>query len=288
MSALLAMSVAAMCHVPAGWAAVEARHTPYVVFGEVHGSSQAPAFFGDTACALARRGEHILVAIEQRGSENEALQRVWRLPNPGFAAALRALPMWVGSNDGRGSEAMFAMLVRLHALRASGKRIDIVAFDGPKDDAQRARFADLPGQGAREASQAENIRTVASSARYDRVLVLTGNAHARLLPVHFGQSTYDAMAMHLAPRGQITSLDMRADAGTTWNCQMTGRPEPGKPSRRRRKSNVSPSPIRGREFTGRQTANRFGGDGRRGSGSTLPMTVISSSGDVTASPPLLP
>ncbi|MDQ2892299.1 MAG: hypothetical protein M3R64_04295 [Pseudomonadota bacterium] len=224
-----AMAVATACQLPAGWDAVEARHTPYVVFGEVHGSSEAPDFVGETACALARRGDRILVAIEQRGSESEALQRVWRLPHPGFTAALRALPMWAGRNDGVGSEAMFALLVRLHALSASGKRIDIVAFDGPKDDAQRARFGGLPGQGVREASQAANIRTAASLARYDRVLVLTGNAHARLLPVRFGQSTYDAMAMHLASRGQITSLDLRADAGTSWNCQMSGRPEPGKP-----------------------------------------------------------
>jgi hypothetical protein len=225
----MTMLAAATCQLPMGWAAVEARHTPYVVFGEVHGTVQAPAFVGETACALAERGDHILVAIEQWGKENEALQRAWNLTHAEFAAALRALPFWQGRSDGVASEAMFAMLIRLHAIRASGKRIDIVAFDGPKDDAQRARFAGLPGQGAREASQAENIRTAASSAQYDRILVLTGNAHARLLPVHFGPTPYDAMAMHLAPREQITSLDMRGDEGTTWVCQMIGRPVPGKP-----------------------------------------------------------
>ena len=230
MSATLALlAAAAVCTVPAGWDTVAARNTRYVVFGELHGTAQTPALIGDTACALASKGQRILVAIEQNSEDDAALQTVWRGPDKGFAAALRALPNWVGRNDGVGSVAMFAMLVRLHRVRSTGGKIDVVAFNPGDDTALRARFQDLPGQGPHEAGQAENIRRAADAGHYDRVLVLTGNIHARTLPIERGGFSFAPMAMRLAPRSDVTALDMRTQGGTSWGCRMSGRPTPGQP-----------------------------------------------------------
>jgi hypothetical protein len=218
------------CALPQGWSAVAARKTRYILFGEVHGSREAPAFVGTTVCALAARGKRLLVAVEHHSADDPALQAAWALPHAQFPAALR-LRGWAGRYDGVASEAMFALLVRLHELKSRGRRIDVVAFNGARDEAQRARFSDLPGQGPHEAAQAENIRRAAEAKRYDHVLVLVGNLHARKQPVERRGAAYEPMAMRLAPAAAITSLNMAHAGGTLWNCLL--RPgtviEPGKP-----------------------------------------------------------
>lgn len=163
------------CTMPAGWEEVAHSKPRFVVFGELHGTREAPAFVGRVACALAARGGTILVAVEHNAKQNAAFQHAWQQPHPKFAAALRKAG-WAGRNDGVGSEAMLDMLVRLHALKASGRSIDMVAFNGPRDDAQAAKFRDLPGQGGHEAAQAENIRLAAGARAYDHVLVLVATS----------------------------------------------------------------------------------------------------------------
>lgn len=230
MAAPAAVRGDAACAVPPGWPAVADRKTRYVIFGEVHGTRQSPAFVGAAACGLAARGERLLVAVEHQATDDAALQAAWALPHSQFAAALRKRG-WAGRRDGVASEAMFALLVRLHELKAKGRRIAVVAFSGMRDEAQVARFRDLPGQGPHEAAQAENIRRAAEAGRYDHVLVLVGNLHARKQPVARGDVTYEPMAMRLAPAAAVTSLNMAGAAGTMWNCLT--RPgvvlQPGKP-----------------------------------------------------------
>ena len=217
------------CDPPAGWDLVAKRSTRFVIFGEVHGTAEAPAFVGDVACALAFQGERLLIAIEQNPADDAALQAAWALPDDRFAAALAQVG-WAGRQDGVASRAMFALLLRLHRLREGGRAIDVVRFNGARDAAQAARFAALPGQGPHEAAQAQNIRS-ADAGRYDHVLVLVGNLHAGKQPVERGGVTFEPMAMRLAPGGASTSLVMRHGGGTMWNCLL--RPGfalvPGKP-----------------------------------------------------------
>lgn len=210
---------AAACALPPGWSAVAQRRTRYIIFGESHGTIEAPVFVGATACGLARKGERLLIAIEHQAPENDALQAAWKLPKSQFPSALR-LTGWKGRNDGVGSEAMFELLTRLHALKSDGARIDVVGFNGARDEVQRERFKDLPGQGPHEAAQAENIRLAAEAKAYDRVLVLVGNLHARKRPVVRGNVSFEPMAMRLAPSGEITSLVMKHGPGTTWSCRL--------------------------------------------------------------------
>ncbi|WP_174291659.1 hypothetical protein [Sphingomonas bacterium] len=223
MIGLMAMALAVAgplekCELPSGWEEVDKRRTAYVVFGEVHGTAEAPALVGDVACGLAFRGDRLLVAIEQQASDDAALQAAWALPDERFAAAL-VRTGWAGRKDGVASRAMFELLVRLHRLRTGGRPIDVVAFNGARDPAQAARFAALPGQGPHEAEQAENIR-LADSGRHDDVLVLTGNLHARKQPVTRGGVTFEPMAMRLAAAGAVTTLNMADAGGTMWNCLM--------------------------------------------------------------------
>ncbi|MBX9858489.1 MAG: hypothetical protein K2Y20_02735 [Sphingomonas sp.] len=213
---------------PPGWSKIVSNRTHYVVFGELHGTVETPRLIGDIACALTAKRQRILVAVELSSTQNAGLQRAWAGPHEGFATSVvREMPEWATRNDGVTSTAMLALLTRLHALHVAGRAVDIVAFNGARDDAQAARLSALPGAEPHEAAQAENIRTAAANGRYDTVLVLTGNAHARKRPITGRGVAYRPMAMQLAAPASIASLFIGTGGGTSWGCQMSGPPPAG-------------------------------------------------------------
>ena len=205
------------CRVPDGWAEAERRKPRYIVFGELHGTQQAPAFVGSLACALATKGDRILLAVEKDATDDAALQAAWTLSGDQFGKALAKIG-WVGRQDGVASKAMFAMLVDLHELKEEGLPIGVVAFNGDRDEAQAKRYADLAGQGPHEAAQAENIAHAAEQGNYDRVLVLVGNFHAGKQRVNWDGVQFDPMAARLNGFGNTLTLNMQYAAGTSWAC----------------------------------------------------------------------
>lgn len=119
------------------------------------------------------------------------------------------------------------MLVRLQLLKTRGLALDVTPFAGFVDKAQNERFAHLPGQGGYEAAMAENIANAAKAGKYDLVLVLVGNLHARKEAIVRGAVSFEPMAMQLARRAKVVSLDMRYGPGTSWICQLKPRVTPG-------------------------------------------------------------
>ena len=218
------------CTMPSGWTDIARRKPRFVVFGEVHGTQEAPELVGRVACALIAQGKSVLVAVEHDVSFDPAYQAAWRQPPEKFAAALLQAG-WKGSSDGKGSVAMLNMLKQLHQLAWQGHAIRLTAFDGERDIVQRRKFSTLPGQGPRDAAQADNIRIAADAASYDFVLVLTGNIHARRQPFKRGDTAVEPMAMHLARVGPMVTLDARYSGGSAWTCELKPgmRPEPGEP-----------------------------------------------------------
>jgi hypothetical protein len=205
------------CREPDGWDAVAQRNPRYIVFGELHGTQQAPTFVGNLACALASKGERTLLALEKDATDDAALQAAWTLPSNQFDKALANIG-WAGRQDGVASQAMFAMLVDMHDLKEKGLPIGVVAFNGARDAAQARRFADLAGQGPHEAAQAENIAQAAERGNYDRTLVLVGNFHAGKQRVNWDGMQFDPMAARLSAYGNTLTLNMHYAAGTSWAC----------------------------------------------------------------------
>ena len=74
------MPVASQCALPEGWSQVAEWGSRYVVFGELHGTHESPAFVGDLACALASRDRRVLVAVELDSTIDGALQDAWKQP----------------------------------------------------------------------------------------------------------------------------------------------------------------------------------------------------------------
>jgi len=225
-AAALPATAEARCALPKGWQQIGADRIRYVIFGELHGSAQSPAMVGQTACALSSKRDRLLVALEL--GDNAGLQRAWALPHAEFAQQLPVIMTeWKTRADGVTSQAVFDMIVQLHALKDEGRLIDLVGFNGAPDADQQRRFADLKGPAVHEAVQADNIRRAAETNRYRHVLVLVGNVHARKRMVTSRGVSYEPMAMRLAPPEQILSLKMEFAGGSVSACLLKGDPKPG-------------------------------------------------------------
>ena len=205
------------CDPPSGWEAVaEDTRGRYLVIGELHGTQEIPAAVGEYICAVST--EPTLLAIEWYASDNSGLQRALAEDGDLRANLDTHVPGWNDRSDGIASEAMLDLIERTRDLRRAGRPVDIVAFNGAREDAQDAKFSHLPGQEPHEASQAENIRLAREAGNYSHVVTLVGNIHARKQPFGNGDAAWEPMAMKLAPPDEVVSLIATHSGGTSWNC----------------------------------------------------------------------
>ncbi|MBJ7439002.1 MAG: hypothetical protein JHD35_08275 [Sphingopyxis sp.] len=200
------------------------------MFGEIHGTKEAPLLFGQQASALAAQNQRVLIAVELGAIYNRQVQKAWNGPHATFEQSLTAAG-WAGGRDGTKSVAMLEMLSRLHRLKEYGARLSVVAFNGARDDAQASRLKTLSSAAGHEEAQAENIIDAANADNFDYVLVLVGNAHARKKEIDRFGDQYRPMAMLLERAGKTVSLNMAWSSGTAWNCILKAgvRPPPKKP-----------------------------------------------------------
>jgi hypothetical protein len=202
-----------------GWDKIEKLKPKFVVFGEIHGTTESAQFFGRVASALALDGKRVLVAVELSALDNANVQAAWNGPHAQFEEKLTSRG-WSGRRDGVGSVAMLEMLSKLHTLKESGAKLSLVAFNGFSDDTQRLRL-DTPGsQAGHEAGQAENIKNAAQRDKFDYTLVLVGKLHARKKDVVDVGPEFQPMATHLQKAGKLVSLAMLSADGTAWNCTL--------------------------------------------------------------------
>lgn len=193
-----------------GWDEVLASdRSRIIVFGEMHGSNEAPEIFADAVCQAAQ-SRKLVVGVEQPSSDQSAIDAF--LVSDGGEAARRAFlaaRMWNGAmKDGRSSEAIFALFERLRRMRAA-KMIDaVIAF-------QPSNFTERPSPEQYEKAMAELI--VAGAPRGATVLALVGNAHAMLTNVPW-EPRYMPMAGHL-PAEEVLTFNIVGEGGETWVCQ---------------------------------------------------------------------
>lgn len=184
--------------------------TRYILFGEMHGTTEAPAIFGDVVC-LANANRPVIVALEIPSAEQVALDRF--LASPGSSedvSALLAGPFWSqGAQDGRSSQAMVALIRRLREMKASGRTLSVLAF-APQYS---------PGfvQDYYELDMARALTVEARKAPDALVLVLVGNLHA----ARRMRQQITPAAVHL-PTVETLTLNLVAGGGEAWNCQRDG------------------------------------------------------------------
>jgi hypothetical protein len=178
------------------------------IFGELHGTAEIPALFGDLVCAAAAQGP-VIVGLEMPESSQGALD-AWLASDGGAAArtTLLADSFW-RFTDGRSSEAMLALLGRVRALKAAGRRISLLAFvPSVNDPASQTPY---------EQAMAANWRRALANTSGARLFVLVGSVHSRI--AHYRD--FEPAAEHL-PRAESLTFAPLIVGGSAYNCQPDG------------------------------------------------------------------
>ncbi len=187
----------------------------WVFVGEVHGSNETPAAFGDLVCNALAHGNRVTVALERPTSEQAALDGI--LTDKDLSAARTELlrqPGWKTGMDGRASDAMLRLLISLRELHRSYPGLSIAAFDAPFTGSSL---------GARDEALGHALLSLGTAKPNDLILVLTGNVHAMQAPM-FG---YKLAAMYLPPK-QVLSLEVTDRGGKSWTESREGACGPSK------------------------------------------------------------
>jgi hypothetical protein len=180
----------------------------YFILGELHGTAETAALFGDLVCRAAARSP-VVVGLEMEEGAQPVLDAY--MASDGGAAARAALlrhTFW-RYRDGRASLAMVGLIERLRVLKAAGAPIRLLAFV--------PIVARAATQTPYEQAMAANWRRALAAAPRARLLVLVGNVHSRTTPFR----DFEPAAMHL-PREQTLTFAPLPLGGTAYNCQQDG------------------------------------------------------------------
>jgi hypothetical protein len=207
--AINAAAAAAACSPVPGADQIWSKPAVHWVFiGELHGSNETPAAFGNLVCDAIAQGKHVTVALERPSSEQAVLDNVLTANDLAKAKeSLLQLPGWKDVLDGRASEAMLRLLISLRELHRHHPDLKVVAFDAPYTGT---------APGARDEAMGHALLSLSPAKPNDLVLILTGNIHAMQ-----ASKRYDLAAMYLPPK-EILSLEVTDWGGESWSQDAKG------------------------------------------------------------------
>lgn len=175
-----------------------------VIFGDYHGTREPPQIVADAACVLLQQWnqQRVVIGLELPDSFNPAFEQIGKLASKEIEARIRENPFWDEFRDGRHSEAMLSLTLRLTSLvENSSNRVALVALERRNWDLEGAKLL------------VERLR--AFDAR--NALVFVGNAHAR--KVAMPQQGGPPFAENVMNAGyHVMSLNIRPGGGETWFC----------------------------------------------------------------------
>lgn len=187
-----------------------------VVLGELHGTREVPELATVLAKRYAEQGPLVL-AMEVSQSEQRSLERSITAPNGQWREELRQRRYWRMAperSDGRRNEQLLDVVEALRLLRASGREVAVLAFD--------PRPGGSPGSAGRERDMAASLRAAYAALPRGRILVITGNFHARAYKrADAPPELPDPMASHLADL-QPYLVDVTARQGHFRACLRSG------------------------------------------------------------------
>ena len=184
----------------------------FVAVGELHGTTEAPAAFGDLVCLALARGP-VTVALEYP----VAMQPVFDafMAEPDADAARDILLAYEHGpfryHDGRGSEAMLALFQRLRDLHQAGGDLKLLASvpDSPRVEGFTQSHAEL--------DRAQLWSATARAEPDRRMLIFVGSVHAEKAR-RVGSRIGLPAAAHFRPE-EVLSLYVAQDGGEAWNCR---------------------------------------------------------------------
>lgn len=173
-----------------------------VWFGEMHGTREAPQLLlGLVRLIASRHPAPPVVALEIPTSEQRAIDRYLA---SGDESVLRATPFFKSElKDGRSSVAMVRLLSQLR----TEKKAAVFCFDSPEATTAQAR----------DMAMAQNLRGCARKFPSSKIVVLSGNVHARVVAGTSWDPALRPAAFELKQQlGSVISFSMAYEAGTMW------------------------------------------------------------------------
>lgn len=192
---------------PAFTTPAEVAAASLVIFGERHGTNEAPALVYQFVCQMVMSGKSAGVALEIPSREQPLIDAY--LASDGTHADRLALlrgSFWQSNfQDGRASTAMANLMENLRRLNAETNAVRVVAMDGG-----------LPGM-KRDESMARTLEATMGRSASDKWVALVGNVHAAKVSLFQSNPDYRSFAYHLAAvKPYSVSIEFRS--GTAWNC----------------------------------------------------------------------
>jgi hypothetical protein len=175
-----------------------------LLFGEMHGSREAPELIGRIACSSALRGP-TAIGLELPTTEQNAIDAY--LVSDGSESSKRKLlsgRFWQEGRDGRSSTAMTDLIEYVRTLNKQGVPLQIFAFDSPSGL-------------TRDASLAQGIRDFHADNQNLSIIALMGNVHASQQPIQRNGEqivTSGALLHDLSPISVLVAYR----SGSIWAC----------------------------------------------------------------------
>jgi len=199
------------CRPVAGSEALWQDDVRYVFVGETHGTAEAPAAFADLVCAALEQGP-VVVSLEYSVELQPTLDAFMEADTEAEARAiLAAYPHGpFVHHDGRGSEAMLDLLLRLRAMLREAADLSVVASvpNSPRVEGFRQSYSEM--------DRAVLWGRQAMAAPQARVLVLVGRVHAEKTR-RVGSPLGLPAAAHIRPE-ETLSLTLAHQGGQAWIC----------------------------------------------------------------------
>lgn len=201
------------CAAPDGTAALLNRPEKIIVVGELHGTVEVPAAFASIVCEAAQQGA-VTVALELPETDQSLFDAVMTAPDEETATRILMSGDFGDPRraDGRHSAAMFEMIIDLWKIRATGRDVEVRAFQ-PSLSVIRDR-----NQAWWELEMAYGVSRALVSRPNARLFVLAGNIHARKLGSP-DKPQLGVPAAGLLPRQDTLSLVVASQGGSSWNCR---------------------------------------------------------------------
>ena len=186
-----------------------------LLLGEMHGTSESPAFAGNAICLALRAGRSVTLGLEMPREDEERLEAFLRSEGTEKdRAALLDSPFWQAAyQDGRRSQSSFALLDQVRRLRLQRWPVHVVLFDRsaqPSDSGQE-----------RDRWMAEGMKEAIEARPGDLFIALAGNAHMRISRGTHWDPNYEPAGFvltQLESRLKISALDVAYSSGTAWFC----------------------------------------------------------------------
>ncbi len=176
------------------------------IFGELHGTTEAPAFVGKMVERAVESNKKVRLGLEIPINLQPNADAF--LSSSGDEKAVQQLiqgEFW-SYGDGRSSQAMVALFDKIRRLKQSNHDVDIFLYDMAKGNIHN-----------RDKIMADNILSAVQRSPESVYFVLTGNLHARINSQRY-------MGWHIMKsHRQTISLDISHSDGSAWLSTNEGR-----------------------------------------------------------------